>query len=149
MNPITLPAYARQALLPAAITLLLTCTSELRAQDQADGADKPIQMKMDYQPNACSAHLGVEYFQRGNQAHVKTELTNDDCAASAGTYTVRVRFKGEDGEIKSVDHPETWSRTDALPIEREKDYLIGDNVDLINVRTRNLKCECAVEATQP
>jgi len=149
MNPFTVRTNAHPRALPATLLLLLVFAGRLPAQEQADDSDKPIQMKMEYQPNACKAQLAVEYFQRGDKAHVKTELTNEDCAASAGSYTIRVRIRGADGEIKSTDHPETWKRSDESSVATEKDYFIGDDVDLINVRSRNLKCECAIESAEP
>jgi len=149
MNPFTVRTNTGQLGLLATLLLLAASAGKVSAQEQADDPDMPIQIKMDYQPNACRAQLVVEYFQRGDKAHVKTELTNEDCAASAGRYTIRVRIKDGNGEIKSTDYPETWSRSDDASVAKEKDYPIGDDVDLINVRSRNLKCECAVEPTGP
>jgi hypothetical protein len=135
--------------LPVSTFCLMSLPVCSNAQDQtdteSDDSAKQIQMKMEIQPNACRAHLGVEYYQRGEHAHVTTELTNDDCAASSGRYTIRVRFRGEDGEIRNLDYPETWERADASPVESVKDYFVGENVDVIRVRVRDLKCECTAE----
>lgn len=97
---------------------------------------------------ACDARLEVEYYQKGAEVHVDTELFNDACDASSGTYVIEVRYRDDDGEINSKLFDEAWSRDDDQPVKASRDYAVADNVDVIRVRSRKLRCECA-EAKAP
>lgn len=90
----------------------------------------------------CEAQLLFTYIQKNTVARVDSELTNTDCAASSGDYTIRVRFRDENNELQSLEYPETWRRDDDQPIELLKEYFIGENVDLVSVRSRKLQCVC-------
>ena len=98
--------------------------------------------------NACKAELEIEYYQKGSSAHVESTLTNEDCGASSGSYVIQVRYRGADRQTQSKDFAESWVRTDTAPVEIEKDYYIADDVDIIRVRSRKLRCNCATEATK-
>ncbi|MEO1202597.1 MAG: hypothetical protein AAFX10_07820 [Pseudomonadota bacterium] len=92
---------------------------------------------------ACEARLELEYYQKGPEVHVDTVLSNSACAASSGSYVVEVRYRDSDGEIDSKLFDETWSRDDDQPVKASRDYAVADNVDVIRVRSRRLRCECA------
>jgi hypothetical protein len=92
--------------------------------------------------DSCSALIDLEYYQRNMLAHVEGTIANDACAASEGRYVVTARIRNADGEIEALDFEETWRRSDDQPIEIEADYLIGENVDLIRLRTRGVTCRC-------
>ncbi len=102
-------------------------------------------IKLEHRAGGCKANLQLEYWQKGDVAEVQSVLTNPECAASSGEYTLRVRYRDNDGEVRTDEYPETWSRADAEPIQSKKQYSIGDDVDLVRVRSRGLSCICADE----
>ena len=94
---------------------------------------------------ACKAALEIEYYQKGSSAHVESTLTNEDCGASSGSYVIQVRYRGADRQTQSKEFAELWERADTDPVLVEKDYYIADDVDIIRVRSRKLKCTCVPE----
>ena len=62
---------------------------------------------------------------------------------SAGTFDVVARVKDDSGEIKPIEFAESWQREDTEDSPFAGEYPIGENVELVNVRIRNLKCTCA------
>ena len=58
----------------------------------------------------CEAQLNLTYVQNNTVARVDSTLTNADCAASGGDYTIRVRFRDENNELQSLEYPEIWRR---------------------------------------
>lgn len=116
------------------------------AQEDSDEdneeTSKPIILKLDYRLNKCASQLEIEYLQRGENARVNASLNNADCAASSGEYTIQVQIRDADNQSRKLEFPETWSRDDDATITSTSDYFIGDNVDLVRVKSRNLKCRC-------
>jgi hypothetical protein len=104
--------------------------------------EKHIPVKLEYGADGCKADLQIEYFQKGTDAHVKTMLSNEECGASSGNYTIRVRYKDAQGELGLVEYEEAWNRDDDVTVTNEQDYFIGDDVDLVRVNTRRLSCSC-------
>jgi hypothetical protein len=98
----------------------------------------------------CEASASMEYFQRGAEADVKAKVDNADCAASSGSFVVEVTIRA-DGETESVKlrFEEEWHRDDDAPVDVERRYPIGDDVDLLRVRIRKLSCDCAADDTSP
>jgi len=90
----------------------------------------------------CEASMFFEYFQKNTVAVVNSTLGNPDCGASSGDYTLLVRFRDANNEAQSLEYAETWQRADDQDIESWKEYFIGDNVDLVTVRSRKLRCIC-------
>ena len=102
---------------------------------------KTITMEM--RLGGCEAKLQMEYWQKGDVAEVTSTLDNPECGASSGDYQIRVRYRGDDGELQTDEYEETWERDDAEPIVTTKRYPIGDDVDLVRVTSRGLSCNCA------
>ncbi len=102
-----------------------------------------IEAEHEYVTDACEARLDVSYYQKDSSVHVETELHNDQCGASSGSYALEVRYRGDDGEVRTVEFEELWQRSDAEPVTLEKDYYVAENVDVTRVRSRRLRCECA------
>ena len=102
-----------------------------------------IEAEHEYSTNACEARLDVEYYQKGDSVHVETFLDNDQCDVSSGSYTLQVRYRGDDGEVRTVEFEERWERSDAEPIRLGRDYYVAENIDVMRVRSRRLRCECA------
>lgn len=114
--------------------------------DVGDQRDITIRTVLTPPPqSACQAEIEMSWYQKGARINVESQLTNGDCAASSGTYTVEVRYRGDSREMLSKEFPETWERLDDQPIRVEKEYDIADNVDVIRVRIRKLRCECSAE----
>ena len=90
----------------------------------------------------CAAQLFFTFIQKNTVALVESTLSNPDCGASSGDYTMQVRYRDDNNEMQSLEYPETWRRDDEQDLESRKEYFIGDNVDLVNVRSRNLQCIC-------
>jgi len=102
-------------------------------------------MKLSTTPPAeqtCAAQIYFTYLQKNTVAVVDSTIDNTECDASSGDYTVLVRFRDENNEIQSLEYPESWSRDDDKAVESRKEYFIGDNVDLVTVRSRKLRCVC-------
>ena len=103
----------------------------------------PVEVELEYKSAGCEAKLSLEYFQRGENAQVSSTLTNPQCGASFGSYTVQLRYRGDDGELQSRDYEETWKRGDDEPLKATRLYFIGDDVDLVRVKSRSLTCTCS------
>ncbi len=129
------------------ITLLFTSAAADR-QTKANSTtfSKTFELKTEQRTTACEATAALEYFQRGTEADVETTIENVDCEASSGTFTIEatVRADGQKDSAK-LSFPETWSRDTDEPVEISKRYPIGDNVDLLRVKVRKLRCECSEE----
>ena len=110
----------------------------------------------------CEASTLTEYSQRNDVARVTGTISLANCpAGTTGTYSIVARVKDEAGEIKPIEFSEIWQNDSAQDVPFTADYPIGDNVELVNVRVRNLKCTCvgsqeavltesaAAEATPP
>jgi len=97
----------------------------------------------------CSGQINVDYAQWDTIARVEGKLVNETCAASTGEYEIVVRIKDDSGEIKTLEFVETWQRSDDLPITFMKDYTIGENVELIRLNARWLRCTCLEDVEDP
>jgi hypothetical protein len=91
----------------------------------------------------CSARVEIEYSQRNTIAEAEGTIHTEDCAAAGGLYTIAARYRDENGEIRNVEREESWARKDDQPVHFAGKLTIGENVDLIRVRARKIKCECA------
>ena len=92
----------------------------------------------------CEASVLTEYSQRDTLAHIIGTISIASCpAGTTGAFTLVARVKDEAGEIKPLEFKETWQRDDAQDHAFDSDYPIGENVELVSVRVRNLTCTCA------
>ncbi len=148
----------RQSLLLVVLASILVIGRASLAQDAVEakeddaGSDTMTiefskTIKLDMHMGGCQANLQIEYWQKGDIAEVNSTLTNPDCGASSGDYTISVRYRDDDGEMTTDEYQETWEREDPEPIATTKQYEIGDNVDLIRVRSRKLSCACTDRQT--
>src|SRR5262245_45752296 len=131
--------------------------SRMRKRDQAgcEGVAEPAAVRTEQQLKVslevpqpevlqCDASTRTEYQQRNNVARVTGSVSIANCpGGSAGTFDVVARVKDESGEIKPIEFAEKWQRDDKGDSPFTGDYPIGENVELMNVRIRNLKCTCA------
>ncbi len=114
--------------------------------------DSDISIKLKVLPPpktaTCQAAVSISYEQRNTFAHVDGTLTNTMCTASSGNYQMSVTFSDPNNEIKILEFNSAWQRSDYQDVSFSADYEIGDNVDLIRVRTRQVSCVCADAVTQ-
>lgn len=123
---------------------------ERSSEHKAEGAEfqKKVPVTLEYHDDACAASLNLEYYQKGAEAHVKSTLINEVCAASSGTYTLRILYLPDEGEMGELEFEESWSRDDDADVVTEKDYLVGDDLEIRRVSSRKLKCECVIADTE-
>ena len=67
-------------------------------------------------------------------------------AGTTGNFTLVARVRDDNGETRPIEFNETWQRDDAQDVSFNADYPIGENVELMSVRVRGLKCTCAEPA---
>jgi len=91
----------------------------------------------------CEARMVLDYVQVGAFASVEGVIKNTDCGASGGEYTIQARIRDDSGETKTLDFPELWERDDDQPVVFSAKYPIGENVELVRIRSHGLRCECA------
>jgi hypothetical protein len=97
---------------------------------------------------ACVASVTTGYFQANTLAKVESTIQIEGCAAAAGKYTIAARIRDQAGETQTLEFEETFQRADDQSMTVKRDYPIGENVELVNVRTRAVRCEC-VEQPAP
>jgi hypothetical protein len=90
----------------------------------------------------CETKIDLEYSQRDTIARATGVIKNETCAASEGQYEIEARIENENGESQSLIFEESWQRDDDQPVEFTADYPIGENVELIRLRSRGLSCSC-------
>lgn len=91
----------------------------------------------------CAATAATEYFQQQAMAHVASTVSIQDCTAASGELTFALRIRDANGNVSPLEFNETWQRSGADDVKLAADYRIGDNVSLVSVRVRNLRCTCA------
>jgi len=112
--------------------------------------EKELTFELQPPPQAasCQATIAFQYDQRDTIASVTGTIENGDCAASSGDYTILVSIRDEKGESKTLEFNESWQRDDDQPVQLKSEYRIGENVDLVRVRSRQSRCTCADAAEQ-
>lgn len=98
----------------------------------------------------CEATATTNYYQSNTIARTDGTINIRNCTtASTGTYNVVVRIRDEKGEINSLEFSDKWQRSDGPDVKFAADYPIGQNVDLVSVRVRDLKCTCGDPPANP
>lgn len=146
MHPNHLPAVT------ACVFICLPVTSsaqqQMRVERNMEFRHK-ITLEADRATSICSARVEIEYVQNNTLAWAGGTIDTRDCAAASGTYTIQVRYRDAQGEVKTLESEETWRRDDDQPVHFEGDYPIGENADLIRVRASKIRCECSTENNEP
>ena len=70
-------------------------------------------------------------------------IAHNTCAASGGDYKLVVSVRNENRELQTLEFFESWQRQDDQPVKFSGVYPIGENVDVVRVRTVQLRCTCA------
>jgi hypothetical protein len=101
-------------------------------------------LKLNAPPIAqCGATTTTAYQQLNTIARVTGTLTIADCvAAASGAFTVAVVVKDDNGEERPLEFSETWQRSADSEVSFAADYPIGENVELVSLRLRDLICTC-------
>lgn len=126
-------------------TMLLVATPAVADRDVSNTLTKTktVEMKVESKTSHCQATASLDYFQRGAEAQVETSIDTDECGPAQGSYVVKITVRGDgDEEARVLNFDETWERSDDAPVEAKRRYPIGDNVDLLRVKTRKLSCTC-------
>jgi hypothetical protein len=105
--------------------------------------EMPIELHTNVKQQSCDATMAIRYEQRDTVARVESTIDNLSCAACTGEYTIAVRVRDDSGESKTIEFAGKWERADDKPVKFTAFYPIGANVDLINVRPKDLHCVCA------
>lgn len=90
----------------------------------------------------CATEITLEYLQRDTFARVEGLIENATCSASSGQFEIEAQVRYESGEIERIVFSESWQRDDDRPVVFTRDYPIGQNVELIRLRSRGLHCVC-------
>lgn len=105
--------------------------------------DVSVKLEIKQKPTAaCAATVDYEYQQRDTIAHVAGSIENTTCAASGGEYVLAATIRDAKGETTTLEFPQVWARADDQSVKLAHDLPIGPNVDLVNVRTRRVRCTC-------
>jgi hypothetical protein len=91
----------------------------------------------------CESDITLKYTQRDTIASVEGTLTNAICAASSGAFVLVISVRDANGELRTIEFDRTWQREDDQPVVFAAEYPIEDNVDLIRIVPRRMRCSCA------
>jgi hypothetical protein len=106
-------------------------------------APQPRQIQLGGAGTQCEASTLTEFEQRDNVARVSGTVSISMCpAGTTGAFTLVANVRDDAGAITPLEFSETWQRADAQDHIFNSDYPIGDNVDVVSVRVRNLTCTC-------
>lgn len=121
-----------------------TADAQEQLEHSAESAEFQIKVPVEvhYGADACAARLALEYYQKNTDAHVTATLTNPTCAASEGSYVLRIRYRRDSGESEQIEFEETWSRDDDANIVTEKVYPVGEDLQITRIRSAKLRCYC-------
>ena len=91
----------------------------------------------------CAATIEVAYTQRDSTVGVEGTIAHNVCGASSGDYKLVVSVRNENRELQALEFFESWQRQDDQPVKFSGAYPIGENVELVRVRTVQVRCTCA------
>jgi hypothetical protein len=117
-------------------------TSETIEHSSSSERTFTVKLNPPKQKQYCKASTTTEYYQSDDVAEVNVGIKNEDCAASSGSFTIRVRYRTEEDEVVNLEFDETWQREDDQDILFSRQYPIGKNVDLMRVRPARMRCVC-------
>lgn len=93
----------------------------------------------------CEMGIHSEYFQRDTIVRVEQVISNETCGPSSGHYEIEILVEDDVGETGTLVFSESWQRDSNQAVTITSDYPIGENVELIRLRSRGLSCTCAEE----
>lgn len=130
---------------------IATCTTTWADDEpelsQTASKARTIEITIESKSRKCAARASLEYFQRGAEAEVETSIHTDECGAASGDYVLHITVRGDDDtQPRLLTFEEAWERSDDRPVETIRRYSIGDDVDLLRIKSRKLSCTCAETA---
>ena len=139
-----LPTRYCMALVASVVFSSVGLSQEAERMHTGASAEKKYIVKLEATQHKqyCQARASIEYIQNDHVASVKGQIAKEGCVQAGGQYTVAVRIRDENGDLRNLEFQEPWSSDSELPLIFQADYEIGDDVDLIRVRTKSLKCVC-------
>ena len=143
-----LASIAVMAYLPVSAQGQQTSTSETSEYSSSAEKTFTVKLKPPKKKQYCKANTAIEYYQSDDVAEVNFEIKNEDCVASSGSFTMRVRYRTEEDEVVDLEFDETWQREDDQNILFGRQYPIGKNVDLVRVRASKMRCVCAEDDSE-
>ena len=108
--------------------------------------EKELEVPLKLRPTTivqCAATIEIAYTQRDSVVGVEGTIAHNVCGASSGDYKLVVSVRNENSELQTLEFLESWQRQDDQPVKFSGMYPIGQNVDLVRVRTVQLRCTCA------
>jgi len=139
----------RDLLLIVATSFAMPCLADDLDTANTTEFSKTIEIRLEHEAGGCQATAAVEYLQRGAEAEVDTCVENAECGASSRDYAIELTIRREgEPDTEKLRFEETWSRTDAAPVRASRRYAIGDDVDLLRVKVRDLSCTCATSGEE-
>ena len=91
----------------------------------------------------CQASVSLAYYQKNTLARVVTEIENKYCKVGNGSLEIVATIRDENAVTSALTFPETWQQQEGeLKLEFIREYPIGENMDLVRVRSTRVKCEC-------
>jgi hypothetical protein len=106
-------------------------------------APQPRQIALGPAGPQCEASTLTDFQQLNDVARVSGTVSISMCpAGTTGSFTLVARVRDDSGATTPIEFSETWQRADAQDHTFNSDYPIGENVDLVSVRVRNLRCTC-------
>jgi hypothetical protein len=90
----------------------------------------------------CAAIIEVAYTQRDSVVGVEGTIAHNVCGASSGDFNLVVSVRNANRELHTVEFFESWQRQDDQPVTFSGLYRIGENADVVRVRTVQLRCAC-------
>ncbi len=91
---------------------------------------------------SCPARVSLSYYQKNTLVHVDGKIKHDGCEVSEGEFEVIASVRADGGERKTFRFSEVWHIGEENLGEFSKEYPIGENVTLLQVRTSRAKCVC-------
>ena len=136
-----------------ALTTLLTAAISIANEQEEFSSTATIsgtlEIKLESKSGKCQATAATDYLQYGIEAQVDTSIDTEDCAVAKGNYVVILMIRTDkDKEPQMLSFEESWERTDDAQFESIRRYPIGDDVDLVRVRIRNLSCTCTEQSAE-
>lgn len=131
----------------------MSSASRTRAGCSVDGEREPTVLRTEKEltisvvvpaptNRQCEARIAVEYLQWDTIARVEGTIHNETCGASSGQYEIEARVRDQSGELETLEFSESWQRDDDQPVTFSAEYPIGENVELVRLNARRLRCTC-------
>ena len=120
-------------------------------EDDEEGKDEAIVLESEFTSTIelpdivitpCQATISLAYYQKNTLAHVEIDIKYEACPVAKGNFEIGASVRNDNGESTSHNFSESWLQEGNFETSFIREYPIGSNVALSNVRSRRLQCEC-------